>query len=358
MTETDEQPGVAGDAARRPSAARPDLPVGHPPPVLCSIRGLGRHLPERQLTNADLEKMMDTSDDWIVQRTGIRSRHVLPADQVTSDLAVAAAEAALDDADLDRHAIDLLIVATVTPDHPCPSTSCVVQRKLGLRQIPAFDLSAACSGFGYALEVAAGMIASGLYRNVLVIGAEAMTRFMNYEDRSSSILFGDGAGAAVVSRQGRYDLLYSASGADGTLAEMIEIPGGGAREPAGVATIENRRHFVTMRGREVFKTAVRQMSVSAKTAMAALGLETGAIDWLIPHQANARIIEAVGDTLGLPSERVVVDIGDKGNTTAASIPIALTGIHESGRFRPGQIVVLVGFGAGAAWSCQVLRVRG
>jgi 3-oxoacyl-[acyl-carrier-protein] synthase-3 len=325
---------------------------------LCSIRGLGRHLPERQLTNADLEKMMDTSDEWIVQRTGIRSRHVLPDDWFTSDLAVAAAEAAIRDADLPKSAIDLLIVATVTPDHLCPSTACVVQRKLGLGTTPAFDISVACSGFGYALSVAAGMIAAGLHENVLVVGAEAMTRFMNYEDRSSSILFGDGAGAVVVSKDGRFDLLFTANGADGNLAEMIEIPGGGAREPASARTVAEKRHFVTMRGREVFKTAVRQMTQSTREAVQALGMSTADIDWLIPHQANARIIESVGEALGLPPERVVIDIGDKGNTTAASIPIAMAGIYEAGGFLPGQVVVLVGFGAGAAWSCQVLRVRG
>lgn len=343
MTDSDVQNGALESADRRP---------------LCSIRGLGRHLPERQLTNADLEKRMDTTDEWIVQRTGIRSRRVLPDDWITSDLAVAAAEQAIQDADIDRRAIDLLIVATVTPDHLCPSTACVVQAKLGLQEIPAFDISVACSGFGYGLSVAAGMIASGLHENVLVIGAEAMTRFMNYEDRSSSILFGDGAGAALVSKEGRFDLLYTDNGADGTLAEMIEIPAGGAREPASPETLEKRRHFVSLRGREVFKTAVRQMSQSTREAMAALGMKTSDIDWLIPHQANARIIEAVGENLGLPPDRVVIDIGDKGNTTAASIPIALTGIYEDGGFEPGQIIVLVGFGAGAAWSCQVLRFRG
>jgi 3-oxoacyl-[acyl-carrier-protein] synthase-3 len=339
----------------------PDAPTDGPSAArrpLCSIRGMGRHLPERQLTNADLEKLMDTSDEWIVQRTGIRSRRVLPDDWITSDLAVASAEAAIADSGVAREDIDLLIVATVTPDHLCPSTACVVQRKLGLSGVAALDISVACSGFGYALSLAAGMIASGLHQNVLVIGAEAMTRFMNYEDRTSSILFGDGAGAVVVGREGRFDVLYTDNGADGSLAEMIEIPAGGAREPASPETIEQRRHFVTLRGREVFKTAVRQMSQSTRKAVQALGMTTDDIDWLIPHQANARIIEAVGENLGLPSEKVVIDIGDKGNTTAASIPIAMTGIYEAGGFQPGQIIVLVGFGAGAAWSCQVVRVGG
>ncbi|MGA0060977.1 MAG: beta-ketoacyl-ACP synthase III [Planctomycetota bacterium] len=340
---------------------QPDAPHGSSPAAsrtLCSIRGMGRHLPERQLTNADLEKIMDTTDEWIVQRTGISARRVLPDDWITSDLAVAAAEAALADAGMDRSEIDLLIVATVTPDHLCPSTACVVQKKLGMPGVPALDISVACSGFGYALSLAAGMIASGLHRNVLVIGAEAMTRFMNYEDRTSSILFGDGAGAVVVSPEGRFDVLYTDNGADGSLAEMIEIPGGGAREPASESTLRDRRHFVTLRGREVFKTAVRQMSQSTRQAVEALGLQTSDIDWLIPHQANARIIEAVGENLGLAPEKVVIDIGDKGNTTAASIPIAMTGIYEAGGFEPGQLVILVGFGAGAAWSCQAIRVRG
>ena len=326
-------------------------------PVLCSIRGLGRYLPERQLSNRDLEKIMDTSDEWIVQRTGISSRRVMPDDWITSDLAAAAAEDALRDAGMDRGEIDLLIVATVTPDHLCPSTACVVQHKLGMTGVPAFDISVACSGFGYALSVAGSMVAAGLHKNALVIGAEAMTRFMNYEDRTSSILFGDGAGAAVVSAEGRYDVLYTDNGADGSLADMIEIPGGGAREPASPETLEKRRHFVVLRGREVFKSAVRQMSQSSRDAAAALGLETSDIDWLIPHQANARIIEAVTEQLGLPSERVIIDLTDKGNTTAASIPIAFAGLHAEGRFQPGETIALVGFGAGAAWSCQLLRVR-
>ncbi|MBK8974723.1 MAG: ketoacyl-ACP synthase III [Planctomycetes bacterium] len=322
------------------------------------MRGLGRHLPERQLTNKDLEKLVDTSDEWIAQRTGIRSRRVLPDDWITSDLAAAAGERAIADAGIDRSDIDLLIVATVTPDHLCPSTACVVQRKLGLTGIPAFDISVACSGFGYGLSIAAGMIKSGLHRNVLVIGAEAMTRFMNYEDRGVCILFGDGAGAAVCSKDGRYDVLYTDNGADGSMADMIEIPGGGSREPASPETLEKRRHFVILRGREVFKSAVRQMSLSTVEGMAALGLEPTDLDWMVPHQANARIIEAVGEQLGLPPERVIVDLEDKGNTTAASIPIALCGLHEASALTPGQLIALVGFGAGAAWSCQILRVRG
>ncbi len=347
MTET--EPPIGGDDRRAALATRTPL---------CSIRGLGRHLPERELTNRDLEQMVDTSDEWIVQRTGIRSRRVMPADWVTSDLAVAAAEDCLADAGADRAEVDLLIVATVTPDHLCPSTASVVQRKLGLRNVPAFDISVACSGFGYALTVAAAMVRAGMHENVLVVGAEAMTRFMNYADRSSSILFGDGAGAALVSSTGRLDLLFTDNGSDGRLSEMIEIPGGGSREPASETTVAERRHFVTMKGREVFKTAVRQMTASTLEAVAALGLAPADIDWLIPHQANARIIEAVGDNLGLPADRVVIDLTDKGNTTAASIPIALTGVDRAGGLQPGQVVVLIGFGAGAAWSCQVLRVRG
>ncbi len=343
-----------------PSDSHRDDPVGVAAnaPAICSIRGLGRYLPERQLTNVDLEKVVDTSDEWIFQRTGIRSRRVMPEDWITSDLAVAAAQRALADADLPLTAIDQMILATVTPDHLCPSTACVVHHKLGMKNVPAFDISVACSGFGYALSIAAAGIVAGMHHNVLVIGAEAMTRFMNYEDRTSCILFGDGAGAAVVSKEGRFDLLYTDNGADGSMADMIEIPGGGSREPASEGTLQERRHFVVLRGREVFKSAVRQMSQSTRDAAEALGIQVSDIDWMVPHQANARIIEAVGEQLGLPAERVVVDLEDKGNTTAASIPIAFTGLYEQGRFEPGQLIALVGFGAGAAWSCQILRVRG
>lgn len=326
-------------------------------PVLCSIRGVGRHLPERHLTNADLEKLVDTSDEWIVRRTGIRSRRVLPADWCTSDLAVAAGRDALADAGMEVADIDLLIVTTVTPDHLCPSTACIVHSKLGMVDIPAFDMSVACSGFGYGLTVAGSMVHAGLHHNALVISAEAMTRFIDYQDRTSCILFGDGAGAAIVSRTGRFDVLYTANGADGSLAEMIEIPAGGSREPTSESTFAQRRQYLHVRGREVFKTAVRHMVASTNTALQALGLTTADVDWIVPHQANGRIIDAVAEALDMPMERVIVDITDKGNTSSASIPIALAGLARDPGLVRGQIVILVGFGAGAAWSCQVLRVR-
>ncbi len=325
-------------------------------PALCSIRGLGRCLPEQQLTNADLEKLVDTTDEWITQRTGIKSRRVMPADWCTSDLALAAATDALANAGMTAADIDMLIVSTVTPDHLCPSTACVLHHKLGLVDAPAFDISVACSGFGYALSVAASFVNSGMHENVLVVSAEAMSRFIDYQDRASCILFGDGAGAAVVSRTGRLDLLYTKNGADGSLAEMIEIPAGGSREPTTLLTVEGRRHYLHVRGREVFKTAVRRMVDSAEHALEALGLTTADIDWVVPHQANGRIIEAVSDALSVPMERVIFDIADKGNTSSASIPIALTGLDRNPGFLPGQIVLLVAFGAGAAWSCQILRV--
>lgn len=325
--------------------------------ALCSIRGLGRYLPEKVLSNADLEKIVDTTDAWITQRTGIKTRRVMAADQCTSDLAVEAAKDALADAKLDVADIDMLIVTTVTPDHLCPATACVVHKKLGMTGTPAFDLNIACSGFGYGVTVAAGLVRSGLYRNVLVVSAEAMTRFIDYSDRASCILFGDGAGAAVFSREGRIDLLHTRNGADGSFAEMIEIPGGGSREPTSTETLANRRHFLHVRGREVFKTAVRQMVDSTHIALRELELTPDDIDWIVPHQANGRIIEAVAEALEVPIERVIVDLIEHGNTSSASIPIALCGLDRTQGLRPGQIVVLVGFGAGAAWSCQVLRVR-
>ncbi|MGE0143304.1 MAG: beta-ketoacyl-ACP synthase III [Planctomycetota bacterium] len=335
----------------------PPPPPAAARPALCAIRGVGRYVPEQQLTNADLEKLVDTTDEWITQRTGIKSRRVIPDDWVTSDMAVAAGRAALADAGLAVSDVDLLVVTTVTPDMLCPSTACIVHKKLGLVNVPAFDISVACSGFGYGVSIAGAMVNSGLHRNALVISSEAMTRFMDYTDRASCILFGDGAGAAVLSREGRFELLYTENGADGSLAEMIEIPAGGSREPANEATVAGRRHFLQVRGREVFKTAVRQMVESTHNALRALGLTTADIDWVVPHQANSRIIEAVAQSLEVDPARVVIDITDKGNTSSASIPIALAGLAAEQDLKPGQILVLVGFGAGAAWSCQVLRVR-
>lgn len=326
------------------------------PRVLCHIRGIGHHLPEGLITNHDLEQMVETSDEWITQRTGIKSRHKLADDQTTSDLALAAAQHALENAGMKPEDLDMILVATATPDMIIPATACRLQTKLGITGIPSMDVSAACSGFGYTVTLAAGQISSGLYDNILVVGAESMTRFLDYTKREVCVLFGDGAGAVVLGKQpGQYELLFTSNGADGSCADNITIPGGGAMEPGSEKTVADRRHFVHMTGREVFRNAVRQMASSAREAMAALDLEPDQVRWFVPHQANARIIQAVGETLELDPAKVVIDLTDKGNTTAASIPLAFSGLHHRGEIDSGDYVLTVGYGAGATWSCQVYR---
>ena len=324
---------------------------------ICAIRGLGLHLPDEHLTNADLEKIVDTSDEWIRQRTGIHSRRRLPDDETTSHLAARAASSALEDAGMSKAEIDLILVATCTPDMILPSTACRTQALLGMEGVTAMDISAACSGFGYAMSLAGGMVKAGLNKNVLVIGAEAMTRFLDYTRRDVCVLFGDGAGAAVVGAEGRFEMLYTRSGADGSQGEMITIPGGGAVYPASPETLEKRLHFVHLDGRAVFRSAVRQMAECARKAVDALGITVADISWVVPHQANERIILALAEALDLPAERVIVDLQDTGNTTAASIPVAFTRAARADRFKAGELIMSVAFGAGLTWSCQVYRCQ-
>lgn len=333
-------------------------------PVICRIAGLGYHLPEQVLTNEDLVSTLDTSDQWIVERTGIHSRHRVSNDLATSDLALIAARNALADAGIVPTDLDLILVATATPDQPVPSTACFLQQKLGCtaatcgqgRGVAAADVSAGCAGFGYALQLAAAAVASGLHRRVLVVGADCLTRITNYHDRQTCILFGDGAGAVVVSREGFCEVLHSAVGADGASADLIQIRAGGSREPASRESVAGARHTLELRGREVFKVAVRQMSDCIADAARALGLTPRDFDLIIPHQANARIIEAVGKHLDVDPARVVIDLGETGNMASASIPVAMGRARERGLLRPGQLVVVVGFGAGTTWACQVLRI--
>lgn len=352
---------IEGAPSAKPQPAEHRVSI----PALCRISGLGYHLPEQVLTNEDLVSTLNTSDQWIVERTGIHSRHRVSNDLATSDLALIASRNALADAGLSPTDLDLILVATATPDQPVPSTACFLQQKLGCTAgtcgqgggVAAADVSAGCAGFGYALQLAAAAVASGLHRRVLVVGADCLTRITNYHDRQTCILFGDGAGAVVVSREGFCEVLYSAVGADGTTADLIQIRAGGSREPASRESVAGARHTLELRGREVFKVAVRQMSDCITDAARALGISVRDFDLIIPHQANARIIEAVGKHLDVDPARVVIDLGETGNMASASIPVAMGRARECGRLTPGQLVVVVGFGAGTTWACQVLRVH-
>lgn len=327
------------------------------PAAICSIAGMGHYLPADILTNEQLMLTVDTSDEWIVERTGIHGRRRAAPDEATSDLALHAAHAALADAGLTARDLDLILLATSTADAPVPTAACFLQAKLGCIGVPAMDIGAGCSGFGYALEMAGAAVKSGMHKRVLVVGADCLTRITNYADRQSCILFGDGAGALVVAKEGFLDVLYSNIGADGSQADVIRIQAGGSRMPASAATVAASQHTMELKGREVFKSAVRQIAECVRRAADRLGIAPSEFGLVIPHQANARIIEAVGSQLEIARERLVIDIAETGNTAAASIPLTLARARERGLIRPGELVVMVGFGAGLTWACQVLLVK-
>ncbi len=318
------------------------------------IVGTGFATPERQLTNLDLEKMVDTSDEWIIERTGIRTRYISDENTTTSTLAVAAARKAMAEAGVEAEEIDLIIVGTATPDMPFPSTACLIQAELGATNAAGFDLAAACSGFIYGLSVAAGQIRSGMCRTALVIGAETLTKIVDFEDRATCVLFGDGAGAAIV-RAVPEDrgLLALRMRSDGTLADMLKLPGGGSLHPTTHETVDARLHYIQMTGNSVFKSAVRSMAAIAMGAIEDAGLRPDDIDLFIPHQANLRIIVATGKKVGIPSERVYVNVDRFGNTSAASIPIAISEARASGVLQDGMTVAVVAFGSGFTFGSAV-----
>ncbi len=320
------------------------------------IIGTGSYTPPRVLTNFDLEKMVDTSDEWIRTRTGIRERRIAEPEVATSDLAAPAALAALASAGLQPADLDLIIVASVTGDMIFPCTASLLQEKLAVPQATAFDLLVGCTGFVYALAVANEMIGTGAYQRALVIGAETLSRITDWQDRSTCVLFGDAAGAAIVAptEQGRGILAYCL-GNDGTNADALTLPAGGSRMPPTADTVARRLHYLNMNGPEVFKFAVRSLAESAEQAVAKAGLRMDDIDVFIPHQANIRIIEAAAKRLDLPRERFVSNLDRYGNTSAASIPLALDEAVRDGRIKPGAHVVLSSFGAGLAWGSLVLR---
>lgn len=320
------------------------------------ILATGSYLPERVVTNHDLEKTMETSDEWIVSRTGIKARRVAAENEATSDLAFEAAKRALEAAGVAAAELDLIIVATVSPDMAFPSTACLVQAKLGAHKAAAFDISVACSGFVYGLSIAEQFITNGVYKKALVIGAETLSRFISWEDRKTGMLFGDGAGAAVLGEtETDGGILAIDIGADGNGAALLSVPAGGSRQPASERTVEERLHLIQMDGSEVFKFAVRVMGESAVRALTKASLSTVDIALLVPHQANIRIINSAVKRLGLPSEKVMVNVDCYGNTSAASIPIALDEAVKAGRVKKGDIVVLCGFGAGLSWGSAVVK---
>ncbi|EIW20606.1 MULTISPECIES: beta-ketoacyl-ACP synthase III [Pelosinus] len=320
------------------------------------IIGLGSYVPQRIMTNKDLEERMDTSDQWIVERTGIHERRVAAENESTSDLAAKAGQKALEDAKISPAEIDLIIVATASPDMVFPATACVVQENIKAVNAAAFDISAVCSGFLYAMITGSQFIKAGTYRKVLVIGAETLSRFTDWSDRNTGMLFGDGAGAAVLGETPEgYGILGVDLGADGGGAELLKIPAGGSRHPATMETILQKQHFIYMNGNEVFKFAVKVMGETTLKALKNANLTASDITYLVPHQANIRIIQSAAKRLGIPMEKVVVNINKYGNTSAASIPIALDEAVKSGAIKSGDIVALAGFGGGLTWASSIMK---
>ncbi|MBY8966658.1 beta-ketoacyl-ACP synthase III [Algiphilus sp.] len=316
---------------------------------LARIAGTGSYLPERVVTNSELEGRIDTSDEWIVSRTGIEARHVAADGELTSDLALQAARKALEAAGRGPGDVDLIIVATTTPDMVFPSTACILQSKLGVQQGAAFDVQAVCTGFIYALSVADRMVATGAHRCALVIGAEVFSRLLDWNDRRTCVLFGDGAGAVVVSRDEAHGILGTHLGADGSLGHILRVTGGIAEGAV------RGNPFLEMDGQAVFRTAIRTLGESAQTVLQQTGLRARDIDWFVPHQANARIINALADRVGVPAERVVTTVARHGNTSAASVPLALDTAVRDGRIQAGETLMLQGVGGGMTWGSVLLR---
>lgn len=320
------------------------------------IWGIGSYVPETIVTNRDLENRIDTSDEWIVERTGIRERRVIKEGEATSHIATRAAEKALSDAGISADEIDLIIVATVTPDMQFPSTACIVQENLKAWNAAAFDLTAVCSGFIYGLITGSTFIKTGAYKKVLVIGAEALSAITNWDDRNTAIIFGDGAGAAVLGEtKPGYGILGFHLGAEGAGGDLLKIPAGGSRQPASSETVAERLHYTHMDGNEVFKFAVKIMGEASNKALENANLTAADVNYLVPHQANMRIIQSAARRLNLPMEKVIVNVDKYGNTSAASIPLALDEAVKSGKIQNGDVLVMVGFGGGLTWGATVLR---
>jgi len=329
--------------------------------IYASFRSIGAYVPEKILGNADLEKMVDTTDEWILKRTGIKERHIAAEDEVTSDMGAKAAELAIERSGVAKKNIDLVICATVTPDYfNMPSTACIISDKLGIHDVQAFDISAACSGFVYLLSIAKAFIESGMKKNVLIIGAEKFSSIVDYTDRSTCILFGDGAGAAMISattneKEGFVDIHASA---DGSYADFLVTPAPGSINPVSQKVLDEGLQYVQMKGNETFKLAVKTLTKDVKEILAKNEINSDDIPHFIPHQANYRIIKAVGDALKMKEEQVVLTVGKYGNTSAASIPMAINDIWESGRLQNGELMLLDTFGGGLTWASALLPFAG
>lgn len=326
-------------------------------PYQVCIAGTGSYLPAQILTNDELAVSVDTSNDWIVSRTGIKERRIAAKDEFTSHMATHAARRALEQAGLAAEDIELIIVATITPDTPTPATACYVQQSLGANRAVAFDISAACSGFLYAMKISKRLIADGGFKNALIIGAEKLSSVTNWSDRSTCVLFGDGAGAAVLRRANPEEgsILATEMGTDGSLTHLLNIPGGGSACPITSSNVNDNLFTLTMMGKEVFKHAVNRMKEAAEKVIERAGLKAEDIACVIPHQANLRIIDAIADRLAVPNERVFVNLDKYGNTSAAAVAIALDEANRTGAFKRGDHIVLVVFGAGLTWAAAAIR---
>ena len=320
-----------------------------------SITGLGARVPERVMTNDELSTMMETSDEWIVERTGIRERRIAEPGEALSDLALPAAREALEAAGLEASDIDLVIVATVTPDMAFPATGAIIADQLGAKNAAAYDLSAGCTGFMYAVAQAYGMVAAGLAHRALVVGGDVLSRILDWSDRGTAVLFGDGAGAVVLERVPEGGFLGFELGADGSGGPQLYLPAGGSRSPATEETVAERLHFVQMNGREVFKFATRVLVTSAEAVLAECGRTIDDVDVYVPHQANVRIIEYATQKLGIPAEKVIIDVDRYGNTSSGSIPLALADARREGRLQPGRLVLMTGMGAGLTWGSGLIE---
>ena len=329
--------------------------------LYASFKSIGAYVPERILSNADLEKMVDTTDEWILKRTGIKERHIAAEDEATSDMGAKAATLAIERADIEKEEIDLVLCATVTPDYfNMPSTACVISDKLGITNVQAFDISAACSGFVYLLSVAKAFIESGMKKNVLIVGAEKFSSIVDYTDRSTCILFGDGAGAAIISAtsEKKEAFVDVHASADGSYADFLVTPAPGSVNPVSQKVLDEGLNFVQMKGNETFKLAVKTLTKDVKEILAKNEINAEDIPHFIPHQANYRIIKAVGDALKMKEEQVVLTVGKYGNTSAASIPMAINDIWESGRLQNGELMLLDTFGGGLTWASALLPFAG
>lgn len=316
---------------------------------------MGSYLPHKVLSNADLEKMVDTNDEWIFSRTGIKERRIADKSESTSDLGAKAALIALEKASVPVEEIELILVASMTPDYISPSTAVIVQRLIGASNAAAMDLQAACTGFIYALSMAKAYVESGMYKRVLVVASEKMSTFVDYKDRNTCVLFGDGASAAVISDEhAGLSIDAICLGAAGEMAELLYIPAGGAKEPITAEGLVNRRQYIKMEGKELFKHAVRQMTSAAKKCLAMAEISEGKVSWLVPHQANVRIMDAVAKGFSIPADRVFKTVAKYGNTSASSIAIALDELQQSQEIHKGEHILLVAFGAGLTWGASLL----